>query len=216
MIKIMLVEDDAAYLRRLCGIIARHKEYCLLAALSNGAAAIDALVIMQPDVLLLDLGLPDINGLSVIQHAANLYKCLDIMVLTIYEDQQMVLRCIELGATGYLLKDSTDQEITAAINKLYCGGSPISPLIARSLLRRLCPPKLVRQGTPQQQMKLSPRQSEILALLAKGLSYGEIAYLLEISPHTVTTTVKKLYQKLAVHSRGEAVYEASRMGLLNH
>lgn len=216
MIKIMLVEDNVAYLRRLCEIIEQHKEFHLLAALSNGMAAIDALVTMRPDVLLVDLGLPDINGLSVIEYAASLYTSVDIMVLTIYEDQQMVLRCIESGATGYLLKDSTDQEIAAAIHKLYGGGSPISPLIARSLLQRFYPPKLVKQRATDQQAKLSPRQAEILALLAKGLSYGEIAYLLEISPHTVTTTVKKLYQKLAVHSRGEAVYEASRMGLINH
>lgn len=215
MTQVMIVEDDSSFLDRLCNIVDDHSEYELFAAVQDGLSAKDILSNDAPDVLLVDLGLPDISGISVIQHASNRYPDLDILVITVYEDVRQVLACIESGATGYLLKDSADQEIVGAIHQLQSGGSPISPLIARMLLNKLCPPTLVKPQPDVEHPRLSPRETEILALLAKGLSYGEIAYLLEISPHTVTTTIKKLYRKLAVHSRGEAVYEANRMGLLN-
>ena len=214
MIKIMIVEDDRIFLNRLCGVINGNQDLELVAAVHNGASARNYLDRIKPDVLLVDLGLPDMNGINIIQYAANRYPDLDIMVITVYEDEQQVINCIEAGATGYLLKDSLDREYIDAIYKLLSGGSPISPLIARVLLRKLYPPALVNPDTDAQQPNLSPRESEILTLLAKGLSYVEIAYLLEISPHTVTTTIKKIYRKLAVHSRGEAVYEANRMGLI--
>jgi DNA-binding NarL/FixJ family response regulator len=214
MIKVMIVEDDSTFLDRLCNIVADHLEYELFAAVQDGLSAKNILANGAPDVLLVDIGLPDISGISVIEHASNIYPSLDIMVITVYEDEQQVIACIESGATGYLLKDGDDQEIASAILQLRSGGSPISPLIARMLLKKLCPPTLVKPQRDNQQPTLSPRETEILALLAKGLSYGEIAYLLEISPHTVTTTIKKLYRKLAVHSRGEAVYEANKMGLI--
>lgn len=213
-IKIMVVEDDRLFLNRLCSLIREHLDFQLFAAVQDGMAAHNSLACGEPDVLLVDLGLPDMNGIDVIQYAAATYPNLDIMVITIYEDQQQVLNCIESGATGYMLKDSLDQEFIRAIKQLRMGGSPINPLIARMLLRKLCPPTLVKPGLDDKQPKLSPRESEILTLLAKGFSYVEIASLLEISPHTVTTTIKKIYRKLAVHSRGEAVYEASRMGLI--
>jgi len=213
-IKIMIVEDDRLFLNRLCSLIRENPDFQLFATAQNGVSAHNSLACGEPDVLLVDLGLPDLSGIEVIQYAAKTYPNLDIMVITIYDDQQQVLNCIKSGATGYMLKDSLDHEFISAIKQLRMGGSPISPLIARLLLRKLCPPTLVKPEWDDEQPKLSPRESEILTLLAKGLSYVEIACLLEISPHTVTATIKNIYRKLAVHSRGEAVYEASRMGLI--
>lgn len=214
MIEIMIVEDDCIFLERLRNTVEESLEYELFAAVPDGLSAKKILARGEPDVLLVDIGLPDISGIDVIRYAANLYPNLDIMVITVYEDERQVLSCIESGATGYLLKDIGDQEIINAIQRLRSGGSPINPLIARMLLKKLCPPTLIKPDSDNPPAKLSPRETEILAFLAKGLSYGEIAYLLEISPHTVTTTIKKIYRKLAVHSRGEAVYEANRMGLI--
>ncbi|NOZ52424.1 MAG: response regulator transcription factor [Gammaproteobacteria bacterium] len=210
----MIVEDDRLFLNRLCSLIRENPDFQLFATAQNGVSAHNSLACGEPDVLLVDLGLPDLSGIEVIQYAAKTYPNLDIMVITIYDDQQQVLNCIKSGATGYMLKDSLDHEFISAIKQLRMGGSPISPLIARLLLRKLCPPTLVKPEWDDEQPKLSPRESEILTLLAKGLSYVEIACLLEISPHTVTATIKNIYRKLAVHSRGEAVYEASRMGLI--
>jgi DNA-binding NarL/FixJ family response regulator len=143
------------------------------------------------------------------------------MVVTVFGDEQHVIASIEAGATGYILKDSLPEQFVGLIAQLRAGGSPISPMIARQLLRRMKPAaapassalgKPPGSDTPEQ--ALSPRESEVLGLIAKGFNFAEIARLLEVSPHTITAHVKKIYQKLAVHSRGEAVYEATRMGLL--
>ena len=125
-----------------------------------------------------------------------------------------MLASIEAGATGYILKDSVPEEFVDLIKQLRTGGSPISPVIARQLLKRFKSGTAAPRATRPEDNLLSPREAEILSLIAKGFSFGEIARLVSVSPHTVTTHVKKIYQKLAVHSRGEAVYEAGRMGLL--
>jgi DNA-binding NarL/FixJ family response regulator len=138
----------------------------------------------------------------------------DIMVVSVFGDEEHVLASIEAGATGYLLKDSLPEEFIDVIEQLRAGGSPISPVIARQLLRRLRPVQPLEPDLSDCR-RLSARESEILGLIAKGFTFAELARLLEISPHTVTTYVKKIYQKLAVHSRGEAVYEASRRGLIS-
>ena len=126
-----------------------------------------------------------------------------------------MLASIEAGATGYILKDSHSEELVSLIAQLRAGGSPISPVIARQLLKRF---KLKGEANGQapdpQGPAMTQRESEVLALVAKGFSFAEIAKLLQVSPHTVNAHVKKIYQKLAVHSGGEAVYEAGKMGLL--
>lgn len=210
-LKVMIVEDDPIFLNRFCAIVAADADLELFAAVPNGAAALDALSRSAPDVLLVDLGLPDMSGINVIRETALRYPDTDILVVTVFGDEEHVLASIEAGATGYLLKDSLPDEFTQVIKSLREGGSPINPIIARQLLNRLRPKQAV---APVPSRELSARETEILTLIAKGFSFGEIAKLLEISTHTVTTYVKKIYQKLAVHSRGEAVYEASKMGLI--
>jgi DNA-binding NarL/FixJ family response regulator len=116
-----------------------------------------------------------------------------------------------------VLKDSLPDEFVALIRELRAGGSPISPLIARKLLRTFRKPKpapAAAAANAAAEAGLTPREAEVLGLVAKGFAFAEVARLLEMSPHTVTAHVKRVYQKLAVHSRGEAVYEATRMGLL--
>ena len=161
--------------------------------------------------MLVDLGLPDKSGIDVIRHAAKVSPQCESMVVTVFGDEAHVLASIEAGATGYLLKDASADQFLASIRELVAGGSPISPVIARGLLRRFMPNPVV----PNNESNLSEREREILKLVAKGFNFGEIGQLLTISPHTVTSHIKKIYRKMAVHSRGEAVYEAQRMGLLD-
>ena len=214
MLRVMIVEDDPVFLNRFCKVVASEPEFELFAAVRNGAAARDSLARGAPDVLLIDLGLPDISGIEIIRETVQRYPDIDIMVVSVFGDEEHVLASIAAGATGYILKDSLPEELVDLIKQLRAGGSPISPIIARQLLKKLRPPSSVSQPSGRDYPGLSARESEILSLIAKGFSFTEIAKLLEISPHTVTAYVKKIYQKLAVHSRGEAVYEASRMGLL--
>ncbi len=209
MTTVMVVEDDPAFLTRFCGIVAGAPGLTLTAAVANLGAARQALAAKVPDVLLTDLGLPDGSGIELIRETALQHPETDIMVISVFGDEQHVVASIEAGATGYILKDSLPQEFVALIHQLRAGGSPISPLIARHLLRRLRPTPPAPAPS-----ELTPREAEVLALIAKGFNFAEVARLLEVSPHTVTAHVKKIYEKLAVHSRGEAVYEATRMGLL--
>ena len=222
MTTVMVVEDDPVFLTRFCGFIASATGLSLLAAVSSLAAARQSLVRQVPDVLLVDLGLPDGSGVDLIREVARVHRATDIMVVSVFGDEEHVLASIEAGATGYILKDSMPDEFVALIAQLRAGGSPISPLIARRLLKRLLPrtgaaataPSVSPATTGSGDPLLSAREAEVLALVAKGFNFAEVARLLEVSPHTITAHVKKIYQKLAVHSRGEAVYEAIKMGLL--
>jgi DNA-binding NarL/FixJ family response regulator len=212
--KVMVVEDDPVFLNQFCQIITSDPELELFAAVGNGAAAREALAKSAPDLLLVDLGLPDISGIEIIRETHTRYPETDIMVVTVFGDEEHVIASIAAGATGYLLKDSLPQEFVKLIKELRAGGSPITPIIARQLLKRFTQPAAPPGEKLSDTAGLSTRESEVLSFIAKGFTFGEIGKLLEISTHTVTSHVKKIYQKLAVHSRGEAVYEASKMGLL--
>lgn len=212
MTSVLIVEDDAAFRSRFVGILNDAAGYHVLADVGTASEGIAALDRQPPDVLLVDLGLPDASGIDVIKHAAKAVPQCESMVVTVFGDEAHVLASIEAGATGYLLKDASAEQFLASIRELVSGGSPISPVIARGLLRRFVPNPLVPQST---ETNLSDREREILKLVAKGFNFAEIGKLVGISPHTVTSHVKKIYRKLAVHSRGEAVYEAQKMGLLD-
>lgn len=214
---VMLVEDDPAFLARFCAIVAAAPELRLLGAVGDLSSARQLLAGTPPDVLLTDLGLPDGSGIDLIRETAARNPATDIMVISVFGDEEHVIASIEAGATGYVLKDSLPDEFVALIRELRAGGSPISPLIARKLLRTFrtsAPAPAANAAVAAAAAGLTPREAEVLGLVAKGFAFAEVARLLEMSPHTVTAHVKKVYQKLAVHSRGEAVYEATRMGLL--
>ena len=214
MIKVMIVEDDPTFLSRFCRIVTAEPEFELFAAVRDGASARESLVHGAPDVMLVDLGLPDVSGIEIIRQTAARFPQTDIMVVTMFGDEAHVLASVEAGATGYMLKDSLPAELIELIRELRNGGSPISPVIARLLLKQLRAPPSAARGSEQVCTDLSAREAEILTFIAKGFSFAEISKLLGVSAHTVTTHVKNIYKKLAVHSRGEAVYEATKMGLL--
>ncbi len=214
MIKVMIVEGDPSFLNRFVKIVASDPEFELFAAVRDGGAARDSLARGAPDVMLVDLGLPDVSGIEIIRETARRYPETDIMVVTVFGDEEHVLASFEAGATGYRLKDSLPEEFIEVMRELRAGGSPISPIVARQLLKKLRPANGLTPAPAGDFCELSARESETLSLIAKGFRFTEIAKLLDISQHTVTTYVKKIYRKLAVHSRGEAVYEATKMGLL--
>jgi DNA-binding NarL/FixJ family response regulator len=211
MTTVLVVEDDPAFLGRFCGFVEGAGDLRLIAGAATLADARRVIARQAPDVLLTDLGLPDGSGIDLIRETAARHPATDIMVISVFGDEQHVVASIEAGATGYILKDSLPDEFVALIHQLRAGGSPISPLIARRLLQRFRPAPAADART---EAGLTARETEVLSLVAKGFSFAEVARLLEVSPHTITAHVKKIYEKLAVHSRGEAVYEATRMGLL--
>jgi DNA-binding NarL/FixJ family response regulator len=217
-VRVLIVEDDALTRRSLCLAIESEPALALAAAFGSVESALEWLPNNSPDVLLTDLGLPDGSGLDVIRCCVRLYPDCDIMVLTMSSDEDSVLACIEAGAAGYVLKDARAFDIVRALLDLHAGGSPISPPIARKVLARLQNKKIRRSYAPESDSLtagvLTRRETAILDLIARGDSYGEVAKLLSVSVGTVQTHVKNIYGKLSVHSRGEAVYEAQRRGLL--
>lgn len=221
-IGVLIVEDEPEFLRRFTKAVQSDADLHLLAAACDGATAMAALDASAPDVMLVDLGLPDIDGVQLIRHAVELHPGLDVLVVTVFGDDQHVLASIEAGATGYLLKDTRTERIVASIREIRAGGSPISPTIARKVLNRFRTQPAAAAAAahadaaaaPGDPSPLSARETDILRLVSKGLSCAEVGEHLSISTHTVVTHVKNIYRKLAVHSRAEAVFEASQMGLL--
>jgi DNA-binding NarL/FixJ family response regulator len=220
-LSIMVVEDEPEFQRRFTEAVTREDAFELLGVASTIANAKTMIDEEQPDVMLVDLGMPDASGIEIIKHCAEKYPDTDIMVITVFDDEMHVVDSIEAGATGYLLKDTPQEEFVDAIKTLHAGGSPVSPVVARHVLERFRASKPraavpVKPATPVEgpEVPLSARETQILQLLAKGFSFNEIGELLDISPYTVATHIKKIYRKLAVNSRGQAVYEATQMGLL--
>jgi DNA-binding NarL/FixJ family response regulator len=213
MISIFIVEDDAITRGSLCERIAADGECIVELAVGTCREIRAALLKSAPDVLLVDLGLPDGNGVNVIAEAATRYPQLPIMVITVFGDENRVVAAIKAGATGYLLKDDHSHEISAAIRQLVNGQSPISPAIARHLVRMFAAdPASV---ATVQSIGLTAREHEVLKLAAKGFSHAEIAEFMSISTNTVASYTKRIYEKLSVNSRAEAIYEAARLGLLD-
>jgi DNA-binding NarL/FixJ family response regulator len=215
MARVLLLEDDPATRERLAGIVRGSAGLELAAAFGDLKSALAWLAAHEPpQVLLVDLQLPDGSGIDLIRAARRIAPAAEAMVISVFGDEAHVVTAIEAGATGYLLKDASGEEIALAIARLLAGESPISSAIARHLLRRFRAAPAPVPAAPPAASPLTPRESEVLQLIAKGLSYQRIAAALAMSPHTVTTHIKQIYRKLAVNSRGEAVFEAAQMGLL--
>ncbi|ROZ69444.1 response regulator transcription factor [Ramlibacter sp. WS9] len=220
-VSVLVVEDEPGFLQRFCDAIAAEPALRLCGAATTVAGACTLVDALVPDVVLVDLGLPDGSGVDVIRHAMHGRPTRDVMVVTMFGDDGHVIDSIRAGATGYLLKDALPKDITASILQVHGGGSPISPAIARRVLTSFgehqnsdTAEKAPHSGRTARSSVLSERETEILRLVGKGLNFKEVAGVLAISPNTVITHVKRIYQKLAVHSRGEAVYEANQMGWL--
>jgi len=217
---VLIVEDEPEFRLRFKQIVESEPTLELAGVAANKREAQELIDRTKFDVMLIDLGLPDGNGTDLIRQVSAKRPDVDIMVVTVFGDEQHVVSAIEAGATGYILKDSTAADVVSCIRLLRAGGSPVSPVVARSVLRAIrnrmgSSGGTTRPGGPMpDNSPLSAREAEILQLLAKGMSFNEIGEILGISPHTVTAHIKKIYRKLAVHSRGEAVYEATQMGLL--
>jgi DNA-binding NarL/FixJ family response regulator len=216
-IRVAIVEDDTGVLARFQRAIAATTDLELLAHFGNGTSALAWLEHNSADVLLCDLGLPDFSGLAVIGYCAQKYPASNIMVITMYEDEDHVVKSLEAGASGYLLKDSLNGEIAEQIRELHAGGSPMTPVIARLVLKRfrITPTPVEPEKKALAFTLLTDREIDILARISQGFSYAEIASIEKISTHTVATHIKHIYGKLSVHSKSEAVYEAMQMGLLD-
>lgn len=215
-LSVVIVEDEARFRSSFVAGIERAADMNLLGAASTYAEGL-TLLDLSPDVLLVDLQLPDGNGIDLIREASRRLPNCEAVVVTIFGDERHVLDSIEAGATGYLLKDLAPDELVTQIRVLHAGGSPISPVIARRLLSRFSsePKSSVAPASKSAERSvLSEQEIKVLSLASKGFNYDEIAGLMQISRHTVQTYVKRSYRKLQVNSKIEALEEARRLRLI--
>jgi DNA-binding NarL/FixJ family response regulator len=215
---VAIVEDEDDTRAWLAASVGAHSELRLAGEYASGRDALAGLAQAAPDVLLVDLGLQDISGLEVIRFVAARYPDCNILVVSIFGDEEHVLPALEAGARGFLLKGALTRDISFDIRELSNGGSPLSPIIARQVLKRLRPAAAATSDAASDSAEakdtLTSRETEILRMIARGFSYAETAELLGISVQTVHTHLKRIYRKLAVHSKTEAVFEADQRNLL--
>jgi DNA-binding NarL/FixJ family response regulator len=204
-IKVALVEDSKVEREAISFLIHATPGFACVGALVSGEEALEKLPALGPDVVLMDIHLPGISGIDCIRQLKERLPSVRIMMLTVFEDHERIFKSLAAGATGYLVKKTPPAKLLEAIQELHNGGAPMSGQIARQVVAVFQEPAPWSSGVSE----LSPREQEILRLLAQGLIYKEIADQLGISFGTVRTHICRIYEKLHVHSRHEAAFKVS-------
>jgi DNA-binding NarL/FixJ family response regulator len=201
MISVSIVEDDRRVRESLAVLINGAENIRCLATYATGEAALEDVTRKKPDVVLMDINLPGMSGIECVRKLKAQTPKLQVLMLTMYEDDEKVFQSLVAGASGYLVKRTSPAELLKAIEEVHSGASPMSGKIARTVVEYF---QTLQSAKPQQEY-LSKREEEILALLVKGYRYKEIADALSIGFETVRSHLKNIYDKLHVHSRTEAV-----------
>ncbi|MCD6660579.1 MAG: response regulator transcription factor [Lentimicrobium sp.] len=200
-IRVMVVEDDDAIRNGLHLLIDGSEGYSCVASCRTAEEALEILPGLLPDVVLMDINLPGMSGIECIICIKNSWPELQVMMLTVFDNSEEIFKSLSAGATGYLLKKTPPAKLLEAIRELASGGSPMSGEIARKVVQTFARPVFHSVSS----VSLTPREEEILNYLSKGFLYKEIASELYISIETVRTHVRKIYQKLQVRTRTEAL-----------
>lgn len=200
-ITVSIVEDDRKTRESLVALLRYASGVRLLGTHPSGEAALVNVPAEQPEVVLMDINLPGMSGIDCIAKLKTQMPGLRVLMLTTYEDSHLIFNSLRAGASGYILKNKSSAELLAAIQQVHEGGAPMSMRIARKVVA------FFNQlpGPAPEAERLSEREAQVLAALAKGLIYKEIAIQLKISENTVRTYIKRIYEKLHVNSRTEAV-----------
>ncbi|MCL4785923.1 MAG: response regulator transcription factor [Verrucomicrobia bacterium] len=209
-IAVAIIEDDAPAREILANWIRRAESFRLAGEHGSAESALESLPAQKPAVVLMDINLPGLNGIECVRRLKPLLPETQFVMLTVYEDADHIFNALAAGATGYLLKQTPRSELLAALKQVHGGGSPMTSNIARKIVQSF-------QQKPQPQAtedaELSPRESEVLELLARGYLYKEIADSLGISLPTVNTYIRRIYEKLHVRSRSQAVAKYAHLPL---
>jgi DNA-binding NarL/FixJ family response regulator len=225
-VRVLVVEDQTKILRHQLKLLEGSTSIEVVGTALSGEAAIEEARRLRPQVLLLDLGLPRMSGIDVTRVLKATQPEIEILVFTIFDEEEKVLAAVQAGASGYLLKGTPLEKIVEAILEVSLGGTVIQPNLARRLLRhfregagaageaQLSPPRPLAASEEPEGRRLSSRETEILQLIAKGVSNSEAAAMLEISKATIRTHLEHIYRKLEVTNRVEAVTEGLRKGLI--
>ncbi len=223
-VRVLVVEDQPKILKNQLKLLDAAKELDVVGTAMSGEEALIEIQRLKPEVLLLDLGLPKMSGIDVTREVKKRWPAIEILIFTIFDEEQKVLEAIKAGASGYMLKGATADKIVEAICDVRAGGTVIQPNLARNLLKHFrmevpdggqTPAKAPALLEEPETTPLSERETEILQLIAKGISNNEAASMLGLSKATIRTHLEHIYAKLEVTNRVEAVTEGIRKGLID-
>jgi RNA polymerase sigma factor (sigma-70 family) len=201
---ISIVEDNDKLRATLAKMIDRTDGFHCVSHYASAEAALENLPVVKPDVVLMDINLPGINGVECVRKLKTILPKTQVMMLTVYEDTENIFNALAAGASGYMLKRTPAKELIDAIHEVLRGGSPMTTHIARKVVMSFQKSPTAQQAADELS-KLSEREQQVLDLLAQGLIYKEIAEKLEISYESVHTYIRRIYEKLQVRTRTEAV-----------
>ncbi len=201
-ISVSLVEDDRELRAIYANWLTDAEGFRLIGQHADGPAALEGVPAEMPDVVLMDINLPGIDGVECVRHLKAMHPHIQFVMITVFEDPDRIFHALAAGATGYLLKQTPREELLTALREVFAGGSPMSSGIARKVVQ--CFQIAPAAETPDELKQLSRREREVLDLLSCGHLYKEISQELGISDHTVDTYLRRIYEKLHVHSRAQA------------
>ena len=204
-IRLALVEDDSEIRQTTSLILKTETGFELTGVYENGKQFLDAIENNRPEVVLMDIQMPQMNGIETVRRAAELYPDIQFLMCTVFEDHDSIFESLKAGATGYILKNTPVNKLFDAIREIHSGGSPMSAQIARMVIRSI---NAKDRSTAADLSVLSDREKEVLELLAEGLLYKEIGERLFISIGTVRQHIHNIYKKLQVQNRTEAINKA--------
>lgn len=208
-LRVILVEDDPVLSQEISRAFASRSELTIVASFGAAEPALAAIEAgLGADVALVDLRLPRMCGQDLIRELRAMRAALEVVVLTIFEDDESLYGALRAGASGYLLKDAPHAELADALLQVHRGGAPMSPSIARRVLLEF------REPVRAPALALTPREHDVLVLLTKGASYPLIGRTLSIATSTVQTHIRAIYRKLEVSTKAEATAEAYRRGIV--
>jgi len=201
-IRVIIFEDNESLRLGLYQLVNSREEYQCVGAFKDCLNLLQNIKDTSPDIVLMDIQMPGIDGIEAVRILRDKYPNLKILMQTIFEDNDKIFQSILAGASGYILKNTPSERILDSLKEVYEGGAPISPSIATKVLKMMVP------AEAGQSFNLSDREKEILGCLVKGMSYKLIAKTCFISVDTVRAHIRNIYEKLHVHSKGEAVAKA--------
>ena len=204
-IRVSIIEDDAALRKAILDRIAGDRRFDIVSDYASAEAAIKQLPQDQPDVVLSDINLPGMSGIDCVRKLKPMMPKTQFVMLTVYEDSERIFQALTAGATGYLVKRASRSELLESIVGVHRGESPMSSGIARKIVASF------QRTEPAETDKLSPREKQVIELLAQGFLYKEIADQLQLSIPTVNGYIRSIYEKLQVHSRSQAVAKFLRI-----
>jgi DNA-binding NarL/FixJ family response regulator len=206
--KLIIVEDDILFTENLMQILKKEPKISVEGTFTNAEDALFSIKDYSPDILLADLGLPGISGVELISRTKEILPELDAMVITVFEDRDMIIAALKAGASSYILKTDVPDNLVSALFELEQGGSPMSPRIARKVVKEF------QVESIEEQYLLSNREKSIIKAIERGLSYKEISNEFHISTHTVHAHIRNIYKKLQASDRHSAVVAARKKGII--